>query len=331
MQKKKQHDAIYSLSKYAFTQIYGSNEQAQISEIFGSPPPLIEPKQLGNSDHDLSRVRFLFSGWGCPETQTELFRKLPALELILYGAGATDHLATDALKASRVRLTSAISINSIPVAEFTFACIVFGLKNVVHLASRRYLHQTYDTAGLPVFRGTYGSRVGLVSLGSIGRLVADKLRSTNIDLVAHDPYVSPDTAARAGGRLVGLEELFETSDVVSLHTPLNDKTKGMFTRDLFDRMKKGATLINTARAKLIRTGHLESFLKDRPDIQAFIDVTYPEVLPRESPLWDLPNVFLTPHIAGSFGIERHRMGRAMINECKRYLAGEPLEYEVPLR
>lgn len=331
MNDPKKPEAIYSLASYAFTQIYGKNEQAQIADIFGGPPPLIDPRNLGHTDHDLSEVRFIFSGWGCPATEADFFHKLPALELILYGAGATDHLATSALKASRVRLTSAIAINSVPVAEFTYACVILGLKNGVHLAARRYLHRTYDPEGLPPFRGTHQSRVGLVSLGCIGRLVAEKFRGTDVDLVAYDPFVSTEAAARAGARLIRLEELFETSDVVSLHTPLNEKTKGMFTRELFARMKKGATLINTARARLIRTGDLEAFLTDRPDAQAFIDVTYPEVLPPESPLWQLPNVFLTPHIAGSYGNERHRLGQVMVSECKRFLAGEPLEHEVPLR
>ncbi len=331
MNTNQQPEAVYSLGAEAFEMIYSDAEQAQIAELFGSPPPLIPPKEITSGSHDLSRVRFLFTGWGAPPTDEKLFTTLPKLELILYGAGATDHLTTDTLKSSRVRLTSAIAINAIPVAEFTFACIIFGLKNVVHLAARRYNRHSYDRSGLPPIRGAYRTRVGLVSLGYIGRLVAGKLRSVDVDLVAYDPYVSPDAATRSGAQLVGLEELFETSDVVSLHTPLNNKTKGLFTRELFDRMKEGSTLINTARARLIRAGDLDSFLRARPDVQAFIDVTHPEPLPEDSPLWDLPNVFLTPHIAGSFGYECYRMGRAMIGECKRYLAGEPLEYEVPLR
>ncbi|MCC5807605.1 MAG: hydroxyacid dehydrogenase [Opitutales bacterium] len=331
MKENPKPEAIYSLGAGAFRMIYSESEQAQIAEMFGSPPPLVLPQEIGATSHDLSGVRFLFSGWGSPPADDKLFAALPSLELILYGAGATDHLTTDRLKNSRVRLTSAIAINAIPVAEFTFACIIFGLKNVVHLAARRYGRRTYDSSGLPPFRGAYRTRVGLVSLGYIGRLVAEKLRSVDVELVAYDPFVSPDAAARSGAKLVGLDELFASCDVVSLHTPLNEKTKGMFTRGLFDRMKEGATLINTARARLIRAGDLEAFLTARPDVQAFIDVTYPEPLPEDSPLWDLPNTFLTPHIAGSFGNECYRMGRAMIGECKRYLAREPLEYEVPLR
>lgn len=325
------HEAIFCLDRNFLEFIYGPKEREDLAALLGGEVAFIPPRELASRRDELKDVRFLFSGWGAPQPETGLFEILPRLELFFYGAGATDHIETDALRESGVRLTSAIAMNAIPVAEFTFAVIVLGLKNVVHFINQRIRHRAFDYSLSESLAGGYRSRVGLVSLGHIGRLVVQRLRTMEVEITAYDPFMSAETAARLGVSLVSLEKLFAEADVVSLHTPLNAKTMGMITRDLFDRMKPGATFINTARARLIAKGHLEAFLSDRSDVQAFIDVTNPEPPPPDSPLWSLGNVILTPHIAGSKGRECNRMGQAMIEELRRYLAGEPLNHEIHLR
>ena len=106
------------------------------------------------------------------------------------------------------------------------------------------------------------------------------------------------------------------------------ETTGFVDRRLLDRMKPNATFINTARGGLVREGDLVEFLATRPDVQAILDVTDPEPPATDSPLYDLPNVVLTPHIAGSIGPECRRMGRAMVEEFQRYARGETLRYGV---
>lgn len=93
-------------------------------------------------------------------------------------------------------------------------------------------------------------------------------------------------------------------------------------------MKKDATFINTARGRVVREDEMIEVLKQRPDLTAALDVTDPEPPARTSPLLSLPNVVLTPHIAGSMGNEIQRMGQSMLAEFKRYLAGEPLKWQI---
>jgi phosphoglycerate dehydrogenase-like enzyme len=93
-------------------------------------------------------------------------------------------------------------------------------------------------------------------------------------------------------------------------------------------MKQGATFINTARGAIVRENEMIEVLKQRPDLQAVLDVTYPEPPAAGSPLYTLPNVILTPHIAGSMDAECRRMGRYMVEELRRYVAGKPLRWEV---
>jgi phosphoglycerate dehydrogenase-like enzyme len=93
-------------------------------------------------------------------------------------------------------------------------------------------------------------------------------------------------------------------------------------------MKPGATFINTARGAVVREQEMIAVLQQRPDLFAVLDVTYPEPPEPDSPLYTLPNVVLTPHIAGAMGVECNRMGRYMVEELKRYLRGDSLEWGI---
>jgi phosphoglycerate dehydrogenase-like enzyme len=116
--------------------------------------------------------------------------------------------------------------------------------------------------------------------------------------------------------------------VVSIHLPSNDKTKNRIGIDLLRTMKQDSTLINTARGAVINQSELIQFLKERPDVYACIDVTEPEPPEHGCPLFDLPNVVLTPHLAGSMGGETRRLAKYMIEEIDRWLSGEPLLWEI---
>jgi phosphoglycerate dehydrogenase-like enzyme len=147
-------------------------------------------------------------------------------------------------------------------------------------------------------------------------------------VIAYDPYVDPATAAELGVELVSLEEAFACADVVSLHTPLLDETTGMITGKLLSSMKRRATLINTARGELINEPEMIEVLKARPDLFALLDVTEIEPPRTDSPLYVLPNVVLTPHIAGCTGGDCRRLGRCMIEETRRFLNGESLRWQI---
>lgn len=129
-------------------------------------------------------------------------------------------------------------------------------------------------------------------------------------------------------KLCTLEEAFRQADVISLHAPDKPSTNGMITGRHFSSMKDSATFINTARPALVRQDEMIEVLRQRPDLTAVLDVCEPEPAPVTSPLFALPNVVLTPHIAGSLGPECRRMGHYMLEELKRYIAGEPLKWQI---
>ncbi|XAS70157.1 hydroxyacid dehydrogenase [Micrococcaceae bacterium Sec5.1] len=173
--------------------------------------------------------------------------------------------------------------------------------------------------------GNYQKTVGLVGASRIGRQVAKLLWPFDLDVVIHDPYLDEAEAAALGVTLLPLQELMTRSDIVSLHVPVTSETTAMIGASELASMKDGATLINTARGEVLDQAALEKELASGR-INAILDVAVPDVLPPDHPFYELPNVMLTPHIAGSMGTELLRMGDHVVAEMERYVKGEPFAY-----
>ncbi|MGH3739307.1 MAG: NAD(P)-dependent oxidoreductase, partial [Micromonosporaceae bacterium] len=184
------------------------------------------------------------------------------------------------------------------------------------------------TAGLgPAGLGTRGVVIGVVGASRIGRRVIALLGALDATILLADPYVPPEQAAALGVELVTLDELLAASDVVTLHAPATPRTRRLLDRRRLRLLRDGATLVNTARGSLIDEAALvEELVTGR--IDAVLDVTDPEPPRPDSPLYELPNVFLTPHLAGALGNEIPRLTESALDELARYAAGEPFAYPV---
>jgi (S)-sulfolactate dehydrogenase len=145
-----------------------------------------------------------------------------------------------------------------------------------------------------------GKTLGIVGFGSIGQTVAAKARAFGLAVAAHDPLLPADAPAWRvlGARRCGLDELLDVADVVTLHLPLDQDTRGFFGRERLVRMKRGAILVNTARGGIVDDAALAALVKSGHLAGAAIDVFEREPLPAGSPLAGIPNLLLTPHIAG---------------------------------
>ena len=318
--------AIYLLSQGAFPKIYDEAGRARINELCDiiAAPQTCESVEA-NPDI-LNDVEIIFSGWGCPEMTAELLSHAPKLKAMFYGAGTVKGIVTPEFWARNIVLTSSWAANAVPVAEFALAEILFSLKNgwlyALGMKRDRRYYDRIDCAG------GYKSTVAIISLGMIGRKLAVRLKEFDINVIAYDPFAKSDDAASLGVELVTLEEAFRRADVVSVHTPWLKETENMIGGALIRSMKERATLINTSRGAIINEPEMCAVLAERPDITAVLDVTHPEPPEADSPLWTLPNVVLTPHIAGSLCGECSRMGEYAIDECERYLKGEPLKFRL---
>ena len=280
----------------------------------------------------LAEVDILITGWKSRPIDAELRRRMPRLKLVAHLAGTVKGILDRDAATAGLAVTSGAEANARPVAEFTLAHILLHLKRVpewraAYKAERSRIATRSTTLAGPV--GNTGRTVGIVGASRIGRRVAEDLCRHRVAVLLHDPFVSAEEAAGFGALKVTMDELLCESDVVSLHQPLLPTTQHSFGTAEFAKMRDGALLINTARGGIIAPGALEEAMADGR-LFAVLDVTDPEPLPDVSPLWDMPNVTLTPHIAGSFGCEVCDMTELVLDDIERFTRGEPLQNEVLL-
>jgi len=193
------------------------------------------------------------------------------------------------------------------------------------------MRETVQTRAFPNHHsaaGCYHTTVGLISAGAIARQLMELLTTFDMRVIVYDPFLTEGEAKHLGVERVPLDQVFRDADVISLHTPHLVETEGLITGELLDTMKQGATFINTARGAVVREQELIQTARKRPDLHFVRDVTHPEPPAADSPLYTLPNIVLTPHIAGSVGAECRRMGRYMVEELSRFIANEPLRWAV---
>jgi phosphoglycerate dehydrogenase-like enzyme len=230
-----------------------------------------------------------------------------------------------------VRVFSAWGANAVPVAEMTVAEIILANKGH-YLTSRLFSAGNYRAAKevAEKCRGNYGETVGIIGAGMVGSLVIRMLQQYRLRVLVFDPFLSDERAAELGVTKCDLATLFSESFVVSNHLANNSETVGMLHGGLFRLMRENAVFLNTGRGAQVVEADLAETLRQRPDLTAILDVTYPEPPVEGHPFYTLENCILTPHIAGSAGDEVRRMGAYMAAECKTLLAGELCRWEVTL-
>lgn len=278
----------------------------------------------------LAETDVILAGWGSPKLDDQALSRAPKLSALVCATGSAAPLVT-ATGTERLRATNAGLINAVPVAEYTIAMILIAGKQILPAARlyrsrRRFLDRE---ATFPI-AGNYRRRVGIIGASRIGRLVISGLqRLADLHIIVSDPYLTAAEADALGVQLASLPELMRTCDVVSVHAPHIASTVGMITADLLAQLPAGGTLINTARGELIdQDALLMQLVSGR--INAILDVTAPDVLAPGHPFYDLENVLLTPHMAGSVGNELARMGAHVVDEITRFTLGEAFLHEETL-
>ncbi|MCX4770423.1 hydroxyacid dehydrogenase [Streptomyces sp. NBC_01260] len=271
----------------------------------------------------LAEAEVLFTCWGATPLTAPVLAAAPRLRAVVHAAGSVKHHITDACWERGIAVTSAAGANALPVAEFTLAAILFAGKRVLHSADRyRALRADHDWLAELDGTGNYRRTIGIVGASRIGRRVIELLRPFDLDVLLYDPYVGAERAAGLGVRLATLDELCARSSVVSVHAPQLPETHHLIGAAQLAAMPAGATLINTARGSLVDEDALLPELTSGR-LHAVLDVTHPDPPRTSSPFYDLPNVLLTPHVAGSLGNELHRMADQALDELERFASGRP--------
>lgn len=255
-----------------------------------------------------------------------MFERLPNLRMIAVSRGGPVNIDMGAARDHGVLVVNTPGRNASAVAEFTIGAILAETRRIRegHEALRRgeWRGDLYraDLAGRELSEMT----VGVIGYGHVGTRVVRLLRAFGSRILVHDPYVqlSPEDAA-AGVELASLERVLEESDVVTLHPRVTPETRGMINRETLAAMKPGAILVNTARGPICDYDALQEALESGHLGGAMLETFAVEPAPPGWPLLRLPNVTLTPHIAGASLRTVTYAAEQAAEEVRRFLAGEP--------
>jgi len=214
----------------------------------------------------------------------------PNLKLIIRGGVGIDNIDTDYAKTKGIQVNNTPAASSIAVGELAMSLIAAIPNRVLE----GHLTMTQGRWAKKELKRTelYGKTLGLIGAGRIAMEVAKRAQAFGMEVIAYDPYLTTSEYAT----LVSLDDLLSKADVISLHTPLTDETKGMVNSDLIAKMKDGVVLVNTGRGKVINEPDLAKALREGKVRAYGTDVWYSDPPPEDCPLLTAPNVFMTPHI-----------------------------------
>ena len=277
----------------------------------------------------LAEAEVVVTSWGAPPFDAALLERMPQLRAIFHAAGSVRHHVGEAVWDRGILVTSAADANAVPVAEYTLAAIILsGKRAFAHVHTDVCDDETGNVLAPERTIGNVDRTVGIVGFSRIGRRVVELLRPLDgLRVLVADPYADADAVAAAGATLVTLDEMLPQVDVLSLHAPDLPATRHLIGAAQLTTLPDGATVINTARGALLDHDALLAECR-AGRLDAVLDVTEPEPLPAASALRHLPNVTITPHLAGSLGTELRRLADAALDELAAYAAGRPPRHPV---
>ncbi|AEE16987.1 NAD(P)-dependent oxidoreductase [Treponema brennaborense] len=289
-------------------------------------------ESVRESPQSYTKTTHIFSTWGMPVlSETDIQQYFPQLKYVFYAAGSVQYFARPFL-ARGVRIFSAWMANAVPVAEFTAAQIILANKGFFQ-SHDRYAKQGFKASVdyTQSFGGNYGTKVGFLGGGMISRETMKLLKSYDLDLYVSARFLTDEDAALLRVQKTTTEWIFANCQTVSNHLANTEKTREVLNYELFRTMLPNATFINTGRGAQVCAEDLVRAMQEQPARTALLDVTDPdEPLPHQHPYRSCPNIFISPHRAGSFGREVLRLGKYMFDEFQRITDGKEPRYEVTL-
>ena len=271
-------------------------------------------KQIGDAD-------VYITAWDSPRLDKTILDAAPNLKLMVHLCGTVAPFVTDEVFDRGVRVISGNDMFAESVAEGTVGYILAALRNIPKF-SHRYKYDKIWRAPGDFNRGLLGKTVGLVSYGAIAKHLVRMLQPFRVKIKVYDIKPLPEEDKRKYGlEEASLEEVFSTSDIVSLHTPLYEKTYHMIGEELLSKIKDGALFINTSRGKIVDQPALERELA-KARFNALLDVYEVEPLPDDNPMREMDNVILMPHMGGPTVDFREDITRTLLLESAAFMRGE---------
>src|SRR3954470_19565475 len=249
----------------------------------------------------------------------EVFDAATRLRVVARAGVGLDNVDVRAATQAGVMVVNAPTSNIVSAAEHAIALVLAVARRVpqAHASLKSGSRKRSAFTGVELFEKT----LGVVGLGRIGVLVAQRLAAFGMSVVAYDPYVGATRAAQLGVRLVSLEELLAAADVITVHLPRTPETVGLLGADALARVKPGVIVVNAARGGIVDEAALHAAVKEGRVAAAGLDVFAAEPC-TDSPLFELESVVVTPHLGASTAEAQERAGISVARSVRLALAGE---------
>jgi len=228
-----------------------------------------------------------------------------------------DNIDLDAATARGIHVENAPHGNLVTTAEHAI-CLLLSLARNIPQATASLKAGKWDKKKLGG-RELRDKNFGVIGMGNIGKIVAELGRGLKMNVIAYDPFVTAKVAEELGVELVSLDDLLARADFITIHTPLNDKTRGLIGSAEFGKMKKGVMLVQAARGGIVDEAALLAALEDGTVAGAAVDVFVEEPVPADSKLVAHPNVICTPHLGASTAEAQENVARQVAEQMSDYL------------
>lgn len=268
----------------------------------------------------------MMTGWGHPMMDSKCLEGT-SIKLIAHtGGSVADYVSQDVYEAG-IKVISGNNLFAESVAEGTVGYMMLALRKMVD-----YVHDTREgnwrSEACAPTEGLLDQTVGLVGMGAITKQLIPMLKPFRVKLKLYSGYpIDPEYLAQNNAVQASLEEIFSTCKIVSIHSALNERTKGMISKEHFDLLQDGAVLINTARGAIIREDEMIEALQTNR-FMAVLDVYSKEPPEVDSPLRQLKNVYCMPHVGGPTNDRAPIIAMRLAEDVLRFAEGKPLQYEI---
>jgi D-3-phosphoglycerate dehydrogenase / 2-oxoglutarate reductase len=249
----------------------------------------------------------------------EVLAAAPKLKIVARAGVGLDNVDVDAATERGVLVVNAPTSNIHSAAEHALALLLSASRQIpaADATLREHTWKRSKFSGTEIF----GKTVGIVGLGRIGQLVAARIEAFGTHVIAYDPYVSPARAAQLGIELLPLDELLARADFISVHLPKTPETAGLIDKEALAKTKPGVIIVNAARGGLVNEAALAEAVSSGHVRAAGLDVYSSEPC-TDSPLFELPQVVVTPHLGASTEEAQDRAGTDVAESVRLALAGE---------
>lgn len=292
----------------------------QILEESGKIEAVIDNDKATSAPEELIKIIGDYDGLAVrsgTKVTAEVLEKAPNLKVIGRAGIGVDNIDVAAATARGIVVMNAPGGNTVTTAEHAISMLLAMARHIPQATAslRECKWEKKKFVGVEI----RGKTLGVVGLGQIGRVVADRALGLRMNVIAADPFVTPDAARELGVELVSQEDLFKRADFITLHVPRMDETKNLIREETISKMKPGVRIVNCSRGEVVNLDDLRKALDSGQVAGAAIDV-FPKEPPDSScPIIDHPNVIMTPHLGASTGEAQEKVAEMIAVQMTDYL------------